>query len=360
MDRRYFTPLEAAAVCHFSVLKRLSALGLAAWLVLPVLLIIPSKLISAWLANRRMDVVFKSRALKLHPIPPGGSECGFLYIPFEAGNRRLVVKLLAAGGSMHRERDEAPGQGQTAAEFAFDIPIPGIRADHARIDFAALDAAAPPEACDAAALRARLDAMPPATSSRRGRGSGDPVNLVIIAEYDWLLSAFAEQWDETEIITLASCARTARAFLLGSEYRYSPVSPLCLFGRPQDIALQRIRQSINERLHLRLWYTPLRFEGVPVWVGQISRDIGVRFTPRTWNLTTHRIDPDVDEAREYVVSDLFDAGRVQALAYVAGVAPCPPEQPRRNLTGDPYYTDGRRAVLYLAPGPTTPRYVAFD
>ena len=28
----------------------------------------------------------------------------------------------------------------------------------------------------------------------------------------------------------------------------------------------------------------------------MSRDIGVRFTWRTWNLTTHRIDPDVDEA----------------------------------------------------------------
>jgi hypothetical protein len=30
----------------------------------------------------------------------------------------------------------------------------------------------------------------------------------------------------------------------------------------------------------------------------------VRFTWRTWNLTTHRIDPDVDEARDYVMEDL--------------------------------------------------------
>ncbi len=39
------------------------------------------------------------------------------------------------------------------------------------------------------------------------------------------------------------------AFLWGVEYRYSPVSPLYLFGRSQDLALQRIRHSINERLH---------------------------------------------------------------------------------------------------------------
>ena len=35
------------------------------------------------------------------------------------------------------------------------------------------------------------------------------------------------------------------------DYRYSPFSPLHLFGRDQDIALERTRHSINGRLHLR-------------------------------------------------------------------------------------------------------------
>jgi hypothetical protein len=68
------------------------------------------------------------------------------------------------------------------------------------------------------------------------------------------------------------------------------------------------RQTINERLHLRLWLTPLRFQDKPVWIGQISRAIGVRFTLRTWNLTTHKIDPDVDDARDYVLDDLMESG----------------------------------------------------
>ncbi len=59
------------------------------------------------------------------------------------------------------------------------------------------------------------------------------------------------RWDETETITFATCWKTFRAFFVGSEYRYSPVSPLYLFGRSQDFALQRVRRSINERLHLR-------------------------------------------------------------------------------------------------------------
>ena len=136
--------------------------------------------------------------------------------------------------------------------------------------------------------------------------------------------------------------------MLGTEYRYSPVSPLYLFGRSQDMALQRIRGSINERLHLRLWMTPLRFAALPVWVGQVSRDIGVRFTMKTWNLTTHQVDPDIDESRDYVFQDLLDADTIDAAGYVNGVGPCDGSAPRRNLTGDPYFTDGKRAVLLLA------------
>ena len=54
----------------------------------------------------------------------------------------------------------------------------------------------------------------------------------------------------------------------------------------------------------------------------MSRDIGVRFTWRTWNLTTHRIDPNVDEARDYVVEDLFQAERIDIAGYVDGVGAC--------------------------------------
>ncbi|MFM7289656.1 MAG: LssY C-terminal domain-containing protein, partial [Planctomycetia bacterium] len=167
-------------------------------------------------------------------------------------------------------------------------------------------------------------------------------------DFEALLSGFAARWDESESITLATCWKTVRAFLLGSSYRYSPVSPLHLFGRDQDIALQRTRHSINERLHLRLWVAPLAFEGKPVWVGQVSRDIGVRFTTKAWNLTTHRIDPNVDESRDYCIEDLMLAGRAAAAGYVGGVTACPRESPHRNLTGDPYYTDGKRAVIALA------------
>ena len=93
---------------------------------------------------------------------------------------------------------------------------------------------------------------------------------------------------------------------------------------------------------------------------EVSRDIGVRFTFKTWNLTTHRIDPDVDEARDYVVEDLMEAERIDAVGYVYGVGECDPQSPRRTLTGDPYVTDGRRAVILLAESRAAPRFVRWS
>ncbi len=66
------------------------------------------------------------------------------------------------------------------------------------------------------ALVARLRGMPAATANRTGSGFGDPVNLVVIGELETLLSAFLARWDESETITLATCWKTARAFLLGA------------------------------------------------------------------------------------------------------------------------------------------------
>ena len=195
------------------------------------------------------------------------------------------------------------------------------------------------------------------TSNRWDTLEGDPLNLVAIGSLDMILSGFGARWDETETISAKSCWRTFKAFSLGSSYRYSPVSSLYVAGRSQDFALQKARQTINERLHLRLWITPLRFNSKPVWIGQVSRDIGVRFTLKTWNLTTHKIDPDVDDARDYVLDDLLESGHVVRVGYVAGAGAAERTAPRHNLTGDPYFTDGMRAVAIFSEVRTKPVFL---
>jgi len=342
LDPNYFPPLEAAFVNHFRIGRRLLEYGLLAWLFLPLLIFLPFKLLGARAANRRMNAFFVEKSIGWGLIRPGTTQAGFIFTSLDEGTKQICVPLFGTAGTK---------------EFSFSIPIPGLHVDHHRKHFDLPGTSSEAVECDEQDLRQRLEAMPRSTTNRRGSSEGDPLNLVAIGDFATILSAFGARWDETEVISLKSCTRTVNAFLRGRRYRYSPVSALYVAGRCQDFALQKARQTINERLHLRLWITSLRFAGKPVWIGQVSRDIGVRFTPRTWNLTTHKIDPNVDDARDYVLDDLMESSRVAQVGYVAGVGSAEQRAPRHNLTGDPYFTDGLRAVAILSETRTSPTFL---
>lgn len=94
-----------------------------------------------------------------------------------------------------------------------------------------------------------------------------------------------------------------------------------------------------------------------VWAGQISRDIGVRLSSKT--LTTHKIDPDVDEARSYLIQDLIYSDSLVNVGFVGGVVKATPKAPRYNFTNDPYFTDGKRVVLILSKDPVSPDHIEF-
>jgi hypothetical protein len=53
------------------------------------------------------------------------------------------------------------------------------------------------------------------------------------------------------------------------------------------------------------------------------------------------------------VEDLAYADSLSKLGYVGGVGAASYDKPRGNLTGDPYFTDGRRAVLWVSGEPTS-------
>ena len=106
-----------------------------------------------------------------------------------------------------------------------------------------------------------------------------------------------------------------------------------------------------------LWLAPVKFRGKLVWVGQISRDIGVQFSAKT--IVTHKIDPDVDETRRYLIQDLLYSQGLSKFANVKGVGAAPIESPRQNLAGDPYFTDGMRVVLWVSSKPVAFEKVEF-
>jgi hypothetical protein len=194
-----------------------------------------------------------------------------------------------------------------------------------------------------------LEALPATTTDASGKGSGDPLNLVVLAPVGELDVAFGRQgWDLTEVLSFGNVFKLAGSFLFNKTWETSPVSPLYVFGRPQDFALQKARATIHERNHLRLWLAPFTCEGRLVFVGQISRDIGLRFTFKAPGWVTHKIDPEVDEARDYLTQEMLMSGSVDQLGWVGGVEKTAREEPRQNLTGDPFFTDGLRVVLFLS------------
>ena len=234
--------------------------------------------------------------------------------------------------------------------MTFFVPVPGLRLDHYDVDWNNLYRQDELNEVDLEGLVAGLEALPCCVTDEKGKNNGDPLNIAIVGELKDLYYGFIRAgWDETETIYGSSLMKTFKSALTGSEYRYSPVSALYVFGRAQDAALQKARSSINQRNHMRLWLTPMRYEGKPVWIGQISRDIGVRLTWQT--VTTHKIDPDVDETREFLLEDIAYAQSLAKFGYVRGVGEAPYDEPRGNLTGDPYFTDGLRVVLFVSGQP---------
>jgi hypothetical protein len=203
-------------------------------------------------------------------------------------------------------------------------------------------------------LRTTFEKQSCCTTNSDGTRDGDPLNLVIVeSKQDPIVPFVARGWHLARQLDAASAIETARAFIFHDEFLTSPVSPLYVFGRKEDVVVQKARSTINERIHARLWLTPYTFEGRRIWIGQVSRDIGVRFTHQTSNLTTHKIGPDVDFDRAYLLQDLLMSGFVERFGYIDGVGAAPVSAPRTNLTGDPYYTDGLRAVVFLS-NQTTP------
>jgi hypothetical protein len=275
-------------------------------------------------------------------VPAGSVNEGYVYATHLRGGRFVDLKFSRAGSGIRmRFAVMLPTQG-------FDYESSAVRRLYAQVH------TLPDLTLEEA--RVRIRELPCCTTRESGQGAGDPLNIVLVGRSEEVIPALtAGGWAFTESITAESIRRMVGAAIADEPFLTAPVSALHLFGRPQDMALQRGRSKIAQRNHMRLWLAPFRCEGLPVWVGQVSRDIGVKVTTKSPTLTTHVIDPNVDEAREYVLQGLLHQEAVRWFAFVRGVGAAALDQPRRNLTDDPYFTDGMRAMIGVSSVPIPPR-----
>jgi hypothetical protein len=292
-----------------------------------------SRLFQAWLPNsadRQRERLFAGEAMP-DVIAPSGKASGFVLTHREGGLKFLRASFVGSGRQF---------------DFRFVLPLGGKTYAAQKVDFSAL----PPnsENVDLAGLRTRLEQLPCCAANKAGDRSGDPLNFVVVGSGADVIFPFIERrWRLDEPLDIHSVLRTISAFVFGSAYTTAPVSPLYVFGRPQDIALQKARNDISLRNHLRVWRAPFKIEGQDVWIGQISRDIGSKLTTQSWSFTTHRISPEVDQDRYYLLQDLLMTGEVYRFGFANGVGVSSPDNPRTNLSFDPYVTDGLRIVVFL-------------
>lgn len=178
---------------------------------------------------------------------------------------------------------------------------------------------------------------------------GDPVNLAFMGDAGQVHAALTSAgWTLAEPVSLDSGWRIVVATLRRASYPAAPVSPLLLFGRPQDFAYQQeVAGSPAKRHHVRFWRCPAGWllpGGFAVdWLaaGTFDRSVGLSlFTLQV----THRIEADTDRERDHVVASLravLPEVPVRVLAdFATGYH-------ARNGGGDRIETDGDLPVVDL-------------
>jgi hypothetical protein len=279
---------------------------------------------------------------------------GFVFLPRVEGGRYVDIRLHGDAYDAAVIGDK-PMTEPRELRFEFALALPDGDFDYEKLDLGKTYAGRELPDLSVEQLRAELERMPCCAADAAGNGEGDPLNVVLVGAPSQVLDSLTRAgWSFTHRITLRTVKREVAAALEGAPYAVAPVSSLYVFGRKQDLALQRARRSIAQRNHMRLWLAPFRCEGRPVWLGQVSRDIGVKATTKSPTLTTHVIDPEVDTTREYLLHSLIAQGFVDRFGFARGSAAATADRPRYNLTGDPYLSDGMRLVVFLATAPVPP------
>ena len=129
------------------------------------------------------------------------------------------------------------------------------------------------------------------------------------------------------------------------DYLTMPMSTLYLFNRPQDYGFahaEPVRVAMS-RNHLRVWKSPYKVGGRPLWCVAATHDIGFERDQRN-NGITHKIDSAIDGEREYVNGTLSSTGLVELRDHVT---PPNPLTGAKTATGGEFHSDGRILVLVL-------------
>lgn len=176
---------------------------------------------------------------------------------------------------------------------------------------------------------------------------GDPINIALEgSEQDLARALLAAGWYPADPVTFKSSVLIAVDTALRRPDDTAPVSPLYLFGRIQDLAFEQpVAGGPRHRHHVRFWRWDQTRDGLPVWFGSVTYDerAGLSYTT---GQVTHHISPDVDAERDRLAAEIVRTGWARGIEWIDDFHR---QREGRNGGGDLWRTDGRLAVVRLAP-----------
>ena len=196
----------------------------------------------------------------------------------------------------------------------------------------------------------RLLVQAPRRVKNKQGGEGGPVNLVLIGSKEEISGAFERaDWTAAQDSNANSLWKTFEAVIKGKGYDAAPMSILYVYGRPEDMAFEKMLNTFTMRHHLRIWKAPMTApDGRPIWLVVADHDNGFDIRP---GVISHSVDPRVDLERAKVGADLGMTGFVVAEELVS-----PPNPARSGVTatGGKWESDGKLLVVDLKPWSMSP------
>jgi len=269
-------------------------------------------------ARAAMDQRFHSAGMTRF-IEPGETVSGFVFTHLSQGTKSFNVDLFGT---------------ETMQNFAFFIQVPGFVPDHSEVNFEQLYARDEIRELTSGEFRDTLRELSVYTANKDGEPGGLPVNVAIVANgIDILRALLRAGWYE-------SVAASSRETVSGQATYY-------LYGRKPDAVFRYQRKNSVDRNELRLWRSPILVDGEMVWLGQVTNFVGQRSYIGQLFYDAH-LDPDVDDARSFLLQNIWYSQGLQSFAWSSAGKPVSVDQPGTDFNGNPYFTDGFRAVLWFS------------
>ena len=252
-------------------------------------------------------------------IPPGETRSGFVYTHHVEGTKGFNVDAYTTTASFN---------------FTFFVPLPGFRPDYMDVRFAELYKPDEIQSVDLPGLRHLLAETDCCSRDKSSVATGDPFNVVFVATPVALRRALLRsQWQETQSGSLEGKLARQHYF----------------HGRIPDGTFLKSRPDGSEQKELRIWLSPIRVGDAPVWLAQASYDMSDTGITRARD--NYQIDPDIDDARMFVLQSFWYNQSLEKFGMAAGVPRATIDSPQLNFLGSGWFTDGGRIVLVVPEEP---------